>query len=287
MTNKEKYRQYCKSHPPALYQNDWWLDAVCGENWDAVFSENGAAFAFPYKKKYGLKLITMPMLTLGLGPAGKPGGIEDLLPHFDLFDLYFLTDLTGFKGFKELTRHSYRITDLSDTGKVFKEFASSTRQQIRKAEKNVTVSESDDIGLLYKMVSHTFGRQSKKAPYSLDYVKRIDAACQAHRCKKILVAKDSGGNVHGACFLAWDKNTAYYVMGGSDPKYRSSAAYSLLMWQAIQEAAKHSQQFDFCGSSIPSIAKFFSGFGAVKISYLHLKKINSKALALLLRLKKK
>jgi hypothetical protein len=298
VTSKKKYYEFCLERDIALYQNDWWLDAVCDGKWDVMFrEEKGAvtsAWAYPFKKKYGLKLITMPMLTLGLGPVFEPESQDKSpgeLPSFDLFDLYFLPgsqiDFSNWKGFKQTTRYTYRLPDISDTEKVFKKFSSSTRQQIRKAEKNVTVHESDDIGLLYKMVSHTFKRQSKKTPYSLPFVKRIDETCKKHSCRKILVAKDSQGNFHGSCFIAWDKRTAYYVMGGSDPAFKSSAAYSLLLWEAIREASKHAKEFDFCGSSIPSIERFFRGFGGEKISYLHLKKVNSKALKLVLSLKGK
>lgn len=274
-----------------MFANDWWLDAVCGDNWDAIFFEPSGALAVPFKKKYGLKLIQMPMLTQGLTPAGTVSSqiIPTQLPAFDLLDLYFAPGVYNcdWKGYKASQRHTHRITDLSNTEKVFANFNSSTRQQIRKAEKKVKVFACDDIDLLYKMVSLTFKRQSRKAPYSLAYVKKINEACLKHACRRILVAKDEQENVHGACFVAWDKQTAYYVMGGSDPKFKSSAAYSLLMWEAIKEAAKHSKEFDFCGSMIPSIARFFKGFGAVEIPYYHLKKVNSKALRLFLALKKK
>jgi len=300
VNNKEKYRKYCTSRDVALYQNDWWLDAVCGDNWDAVVSENKGkitgAFAYPVKKKYNLKLINMPMLTLGLGPTTTDLNEQEELmkqvPAFDLFDLYFLPKQINPKafadtGFKQNTRHTYRIPDLSHTEKVFSNFSASARQQVRKAEKKVKVTESDSVELLYKMVSHTFTRQGKKTPYTLAYVKSIYEACRKHKCCKILAAKDEEGNVHGACLLAWDTTTAYYVLGGSDPKFKSNAGYSLLMWKAIQEASKHAREFDFCGSQIASIARFFKGFGGVETPYLHLKKVNSKALKLVLALKGK
>jgi hypothetical protein len=285
VTDKDKYRQYCKDNAVALYQNDWWLDAVCGEkNWNAV-----GTFAFPFKKKYGLKLIQLPMLTLGLGPIGKiTEELEKQIPDFDLFDLNFLPGANpDWKGFKQSKKHTYRIHDLSDMEKVFSDFNSSTRQQIRKAEKAVIVSESQDIEALYKMVSLTFKRQSKKTPYTLAYVKSINEVCAKRNCRKILLAKDAEGNIHSACFIAWDKNTTYYIMGGADPKYKSSASYSLLMYSAIKEASKHSKEFDFCGSSIPSIERFFKGFGSEQVTYFQMKKVNSKALKFFLSLKGK
>lgn len=40
MTNKEVYYEYVKKHQDiCIYNQPWWLDAVCGEdNWDVIIS---------------------------------------------------------------------------------------------------------------------------------------------------------------------------------------------------------------------------------------------------------
>ncbi|HEX7413236.1 MAG TPA: GNAT family N-acetyltransferase [Bacteroidia bacterium] len=312
MTNKEKYRNYCKVNKDIiLFQQDWWLDAVCGShNWDVlVYESNGniiGTWAYPIKKKYNLKLIAMPMLTLGMGPVITyfPGQkyasllsheqqvIEELynqLPPFDLFDLYFLPIYKNqmafhWKDFVQRTRYTYRINDLSNLDKVFEEFNSSIRSQVRKAEKEITIVESNDIELFYKINSLTFKRQGKKIPYTLSYVKQIEEACKKNNCRKILFAKDSENNIHAAVYMVWDNQSAYYLMGGADETFKSSGAYSLLLWSAIKRAASFSKQFNFCGSMLPNVERFFRSFGGEQVPYLHLKKVNSKALKLFLSL---
>ena len=315
MTNKEKYRNYCTTVKDcSLYQQAWWMDVVCGaNNWDALIYENNGnivgAWAYPIKKKYNLKLIAMPMLTLGLGPVITyfPGQkyastlsheqqvIEELvkqLPPFDLFDIYFLPLYKNqmafhWKGFTQKTRYTYRINDISKLDKVFDEFNSSIRSQIRKAEKEITIAESEDIELFYKINSLTFKRQNKKVPYSLSYVKQIEEVCKKHNCRKILFAKDMQGNIHAAVYIVWDSQSTYYLMGGADEAYKSSGAYSLLLWNAIKKSAVVSKQFNFCGSMLPTVERFFRSFGGEQVPYLHLKKVKSTALKLLLSLKEK
>lgn len=52
MTNKDKYHIFCdheKGIP--IFNKDWWLDAVCGENnWDVALVEKGGSIvgSLPY-----------------------------------------------------------------------------------------------------------------------------------------------------------------------------------------------------------------------------------------------
>ena len=308
MTAKEKYRDHCKKTAAiSLFQQDWWFDAVCGvQNWDALICENNGnvigMWAYPIKKKYHLKLISMPMLTPGIGPiityfeGQKPASqlsheqqiLDELinqLPPFDLFDLYFLPLYKNhlsfyWKGFNQSTRYTYILKNLTDLDKVFEEFNSSIRTQIRKAEKEISITESEDVELFYKINTLTFKRQNKKIPYSIFYVKQIDEACKKNKCRKMLMAKDTEGNIHAALYLVWDEQSAYYLMGGADETHKNSGAYSLLLWNAMKIAAGLTRQFNFCGSMLPTIERFFRSFGGEQIPYFHLKKINSKALKL-------
>jgi len=314
LTAKEKYISYCNTLPNiSLFQQAWWLDTVCGkEKWNVTVHENNGnilgAWAYPIKRKKGFSLINMPMLTPGslpvitYFPGQKPATkisheqqvLDELinqLPKFDLFDLYFLPDYKNhlsfhWKGFTQTTRYTYLIKDLSSLDKVFDEFNASIRTQIRKAEKEITITESDDVELFYKINALTFKRQSKAVPYSLNYVKQIDIACKKNNCRKILLAKDKEGNIHAAIYLVWDTESAYYLMGGADETYKSSGAYSLLIWEAIKRSSQLTKQFNFCGSMLPAVERFFRSFGGEQTPYLHIKKINSKALKLLLALKK-
>jgi hypothetical protein len=72
---------------------------------------------------------------------------------------------------------------------------------------------------------------------------------------------DDQGNAHAATLLVFDERSAHYLLGGADPRHRGSGAASLLVWDAIQFAAGHSKLFDFEGSMVEGIARFFRGFG--------------------------
>jgi lipid II:glycine glycyltransferase (peptidoglycan interpeptide bridge formation enzyme) len=93
-----------------------------------------------------------------------------------------------------------------------------------------------------------------------------------HKCREreqgdLWGGYDREGHLHCAIFVAWQESSAYYLAGGGDPAYRSSGAHSLLMWEAIRFAAGRSEKFDFEGSMLPGVERFFREFGAVQTPY--------------------
>ena len=68
------------------------------------------------------------------------------------------------------------------------------------------------------------------------------------------------GEPLGAVWIAWDDKRAYYLLGGYDHSAKSSNAVALAMWRAIQFTATDLKlpEFDFEGSMIPAVERFFS-----------------------------
>jgi len=92
---------------------------------------------------------------------------------------------------------------------------------------------------------------------------------------KIYLAIDEKDNVHASIYMVWDKISAYYLTGGADPVLRNSGATSLLMYTAIKDMAEYVNTFDFEGSMIESIERFFSSFGTIQKPYFQISKINN------------
>ena len=109
-------------------------------------------------------------------------------------------------------------------------------------------------------------------------LRRIDDACSSKSHRQLFFAQDKNGNIHAAIYVVLDSNCAYYLLGGGDPALRSSGAHSLLVWEAIRYASQFVDQFDFEGSMVQSIERFFRSFGAKQVPYFHIthaqKKLN-------------
>jgi len=283
----------------SIFQQSWWLEAVAPNRWHTAEISRGnqiiACLPYVTEKKNGLTLLTMPKLTQTLGVWLAPSeakyskqlaqqkdlmtSLIDQLPPHDYFLQNFHYSVTNWlpfywQGFNQTTRYTYVIESLVDLDAVWCEFQENIRREIRKAKKQLIVCKNLDIEKFLDINSMTFQRQGLKVPYSREFVQRLDIACQKHNAREIFYAEDAKGRIHAAIYIVWDENSAYYLMGGADPELRNSGATSLLIWEAIQFAATVTQKFDFEGSMIESVERFFRAFGARQVPYFQISRMS-------------
>ena len=209
----------------------------------------------------------------------------DQLPDYQLFRQNFAPDIVNWlpfywRGFQQTTRYTYRLTNLDTPEVIWSGFQENIRREIRKAKKQgVVVERSSDIDTFLDVNELTFQRQGIQIPYSRSYVKRLFAACQFNEAGGIFLARGKDGRVHSGNLVVWNEHCAYYLMGGGDPELRNSGASSLAMWHAIQFAATVSRVFDFEGSMIEPVERFFRGYGAEQTPYFTITCTRSKRIA--------
>jgi hypothetical protein len=283
----------------SIFQQPWWLEVVAPGQWGEVVVKRGEEVAarMPYviKKKYGLTALTMPPLTQTLGPWLRPSKAKyarriseqkqlmneliEQLPEVDYFCQNFSPFITNWlpfywAGFEQTTRYTYRIEDLSDLEKVWQGFLDNIRTDIRKAEKKIVVRSDLGLDQFLRVNALTFNRQGMQVPYTPELIRNIDNACEIHNARRMFFAEDAKGQIHAVLYLIWDSNTAFYLMGGGDPDLRNSGATSLLMWEAIKFASTVSKVFDFEGSMIESVERFFRSFGGIQTPYYQITKMS-------------
>lgn len=292
---KDAYRNLCDSEPSIpLFAQAWWLDAVAGDSWEVAVVEKGgeivASMPFVSSQRYGFKLIAQPPLTQTLGPWLRQTntkyakrlsrekdlmeGLIDQLPKYDHFSQNWDHAQTNWlpfywKGFSQTSRYTYRIEELGDSDQIWAGLQQNVRTDIKKAANRENLKIRDDLPLsdFYALNAMVFQRQGRRVPYSEKFVRQIDQAASARNCRKIFIAEDDQGRHHAGVYLIWDKNSAYYLMGGGNPELRNSGATSLCIWEAIKFASTVTDAFDFEGSMLESVERFFRSFGARQTAY--------------------
>lgn len=315
MDNKALYRELCQKETSIpIFSRDWWLDAVCGENdWDvAIEVEDGEILgSMPYmkSKKLIFTFIGQPLLTQFLGPWFSVGSSNDeksisqqnkimaslieQLPKCHYFSQnwnYSVSNWLPFywAGFNQTTRYTYVLNKLDDIDSLWRGLRGNIQREIRKAENrfDLKISESEPLDVFIGLMEKTFARQGKHFPYSRELIQSIDAACKTRNAGKMWLAVDEHGRSHAGIYVIWDSNSAYYLMGGGDPELRTSGASSYLLWHAIKYTANFVNRFDFEGSMLKSVEKFFRAFGSTQVPYLKVYKSNSYLLNIYKALKK-
>ena len=103
-------------------------------------------------------------------------------------------------------------------------------------------------------------------------MRQLIEVCRQRNQGDIWGGYDANGQLHAAVFIVWQENSAYYLAGGGNPALRQSGAHSLVMWKAMQEIAAFTDHFDFEGSMIPGVERFFREFGARQTPYFAISK---------------
>ena len=114
-------------------------------------------------------------------------------------------------------------------------------------------------------------------PYSFEFVKNLFENCKENSAVKMYFAKYQD-EVIAVNFLVYDDNTVYYLMGGIDPSKKDLGAMDVIQFESIKFALESGRRFDFEGSMIESIEKYFRSFGAIQTPYFSISKTNSKLL---------
>lgn len=296
---KDAYHKLCQIEESIpLFSRDWWLDIVCGEdNWDVLLidSEKSIQAAMPFYNPKG-NVITMPFYTQTMGPwlrklppDAKPVTVlsqrQNILKifarHFKAYGSFLqhfhhdITDWLPFywEGFKQTTRYTYILDNIDNSRLLWEQMATNTRRNIQKAEKKygLSVRRSVSAGELLRMQGDSFKRQHLK-PKGTKTLRRLIEQSKRRGQGDVWGAYAPNGQLHAAVFIVWQSSSAYYIAGGSDPALRDSGAHSLVLWKAIQDVATHSRLFDFEGSMLAGVERFFREFGATQLPYFAISK---------------
>ena len=175
------------------------------------------------------------------------------------------------KKFKVIPAYTY-IIDLKESHDViYKRMSPERRNDISKGIKDgLSVKKIDDMRIVKSLVLNTFARQEKKTnEYYLDKV----LFNFANEDNSFAFATFKDNHPIACTFCICDKTANYYLLGGYDQYNKHHGAGPLSIWEAIKYAKDISLKcFDFEGSIVPQIEKYFRCFGGQLIPYYRVNK---------------
>lgn len=284
--------EYKTLYANSFFEQPWWLNIVAPGKWEEVVSKNKngetegrLVYVHDSDKVY------MPKYTQTLGiwmrediraEYGKQKRVinelfEKVNAHKEVvFRLAPENDYIlpyHWMGYKIKPAFTYRITNLSDLESLYYKFNKTAKKNIKSASKKVSIITHTNEDVLFQLLDLTFEVQNRKNPMNRKLIDDIITYCDANGCGQYMEARDSDGNVHSCAYFVYDENVWCYLFGASNPKYKSSGAQSLILWEAIKMSTEYSKIFDFEGSMIEGIENFFRQFGGTCTPYYEIRKV--------------
>jgi len=269
---------------PTVFHEQWWLDIATGGRYDRVeVVSNGKCVGWlPYfmQNRFGLKFSIPPRMTHVLGPAIDAGAgsadsrahrracvTRELIAKLPPAAIYHykcqreVTDVTAFQqeNFATSVQFTHELFPQS-ADVLWAKMRKKKRSQIRRAQEVVKVSTIDDPELFWRFYESNVEQRGLRNYYIKADVLRCIEQAFARGCGRIYAAKSKDGALVAAIWCVWDHSSCYYFMS-SRTACAHDGAVSLLLWQAIQDAAQLGLIFDFDGVSSNESVAFFGGFG--------------------------
>lgn len=265
-----------------------WIDLYAGKNkLIGIFNDNdeliGTFNIFSFKK-YSLTILINPPFAPHINlwyinPAQTPSSVnafnKQVMQHMADYLIgtgahYIKLNFSGavvdtqalvWKGFQVSNRFTY-VLDLSLTeDELYQNLSPEKKKSLRKAEKDgVTVSVETDKQVVFDLIRQSLERSGKFSNEA--YIRGIVMDFANASNSLMFTAKDSSGHTIATSFCVYTSGKAYYLFGGFNEAHKHHGAGVSCMWACIRKAREMGLgEFDFEGSMVPEIEKYFREFG--------------------------
>lgn len=297
-TDREKFSELAKTHGTVFNRIEW-LN-IYGESIKlfGIYDNEGKIFGgfhLYYGKQFGLTHVNNPPYTPTIGlffenktknkanSSSFEKGIINLLREFVENTPYKILTLAlppNFKDlqpfiwndFKVVPNYTYRYNlELNTTEQLSALMSPERRNDIKKAVKDgIVTRQSSDYKQVKELVLKTFDRKEKAVNEELLNKILFEFANTQNSFAFISYRNE----MPIACsFCIHDNKTAYYLLGGYDSRNKHQGAGASAVWMAAQHAKTTGLScFDFEGSMIPEVEKYFRAFGGDLTPYYTINK---------------
>jgi hypothetical protein len=281
--DKHRWDQLMRMVPGgALYGQSWYLDAVC-PGWQALITNDySRLMPLTSRRKFGISYLFQPLVSQQLGifsrQALKKEETEEFLqaipPVFKLVEITLNNQNQPGAGFPTISHITCKLNLNVSYTQIQEKYTENTRRNLKKAalenlrfRTNITPAEFLELLKKDKSAGSRILLLRKNLPFLL----RLIPALINHNAGMICGVRNRHGMLLAAALIAQDKGFHYYLAPAMNEEGRESRAMFYLIDRYIHLNAGLPATFDFEGSDIESVARFYKGYGAVEFSYTSLR----------------
>ena len=257
-----------------VYALSWYLDIITPK-WEALISSDlKYIMPVPIKYKYKLPYIVQPLMAQQLGVFGKAPVPAEIIRMFvkNLPSYSYQLNLNHANLYPKSFQMPNYVLSLADSyDKLSRSFSKNTARNIQKAEKKglkiVHDYNTEDFLKLYESVNRKYKSPDLETMHAL-----ITQGLERNIFQIKAVSNKKGDVIAALCYTLF-KDRFTYLIPVSNEQGKKDSAMFYLVDHLIRKASGTDILLDFEGSSIPGVAQFYRGFGAVNQPYHIIKKL--------------
>ncbi len=288
----EVYKKLNDKLKPSVFNSIRWLKMFSALQLYGIYNDNNeltGSFYFFEKKKWGMTLNITPPFTPHNGlcfenRAENSANInsfnKNILNEVADFISGFKSQLTVFglpvgavetqsftwRNMEVKVKYTYHI-DLTQSEEILlANLSSEKRKSLNKAKSDsLEIVKETKMETVKQVILKTFSR--KQISKNSDYFNKILFEFANEKNAFAFVAYQNGKAI-ASTFCVYDHTSAYYLFGGYDSEFKHHGAGVSCMWQSILFSKQLGlTTFDFEGSMIPEVEKYFREFGGTLVPY--------------------
>ncbi|MFZ1451134.1 MAG: hypothetical protein WAT20_00435 [Ferruginibacter sp.] len=265
-----------------IYGYSFYLDAM-SKHWDALVLSTGsggndyeAVMPLTWNKKYSIHYLYQPPFTACLGVFGKLLTAEIVnkfllaIPSkFKYWDIYFNPgNLFKLPDFDLYQRMNYVLSLNNSYENLYAAYRENVQRNIKKSELfQLSINKDIAISAVIRLAKEQANSFAAVADDDfIRFEKLFQLLYSKQKATTYGVYTKEGQLIASAVFF-FSHSRAYYIMVGNHPDGKTLGASHALINAFIKDHAGEDIILDFEGSDIPSLAFFYSSFGAVEENY--------------------
>ena len=263
-----------------IYSYSFYLDQMA-KKWDAlVLNDYEAVMPLSWNKKYGIPYLYQPFLTAQLGVFGNLIDAELLESFLNAIPATFKyldiclnqKNVYALKDFEIYQRSNY-VLDLNISyDQLYNNYRENIQRNIKKAmQAGCRVQKGFDAERVIELAVGQMKGQNKESKENIIRFRKLYQQLHGKQMATTYGILSSQNVLLASAVFFFSHNRAYYILVGNHPDGKSVGASHALIDAFIKDHAGKNILLDFEGSDVPSLAFFYSSFGAVEEEYAALK----------------
>lgn len=266
------------------YAYTWYLDALCTKWIGLIVGDYEFIMPLPVGRKWGILYVYQPLFCqqLGVFYIRKDEAIIDRMLSTALrkfvyvnynpnYDNYTKTLLRGLGKKKNLT-----LKLAGQHSELQKKYSDNTLRNIKKAQKAGLKYEMADSRVCENFtdfyVTNTAVKDDKFKSRHTNLLKRLVHQFIIHGCGRLHLAKNAEGEICAGVIVIEAPHRIIHLLPASDDFARQNGGMQFLIDAVLSYYSGSEKVYDFEGSSVDSIARFYEGFGAFSETFFVLSK---------------